>query len=106
MGLSLMHSPAVMVLLAIPSQVIWPYLAGGVVLAIGLVAIFVRGDWRKAPGFDKLILFGPLFYAAPIAAFGTQHFTLTTAIASIVPKWIPWHTFGCTWSALALSRPR
>jgi uncharacterized membrane protein len=90
---SLVDSAAVIALLAIPSQVIWSYFAGGVVLAIGLVTIVLRGDWQKARGFDKLILFGPLFYAAPLAAFGTEHFTLTEAIASIVPAWIPWHQF-------------
>jgi uncharacterized membrane protein YphA (DoxX/SURF4 family) len=90
---SLGNSWAVIVLLAIPSEVIWSYFAGGTVVAIGLVAIFLRGDWHKARGLDKLILFGPLFYAAPLAAFGTEHFTLTPAIASLVPKWIPWHEF-------------
>jgi uncharacterized membrane protein YphA (DoxX/SURF4 family) len=82
-----------MAFLAIPSDVIWSYFAGGVVLAIGLVAISLRGDWQTARGFDKLILFGPLFYAAPIAAFGTEHFTVTEAIKSIMPAWIPWHQF-------------
>lgn len=57
---------------------------------------------------DKLILFGPLFYAAPIAAFGTEHFTVTKAIASLVPAWIPWHQFwayfvGACFIAAALS---
>ena len=84
---------AVMVLLAIPSEVIWAYFAGGVVFAIGLGAMFLRGDWQKARGLDKLILFGPLFYAAPVAAFGTEHFTLTAGVASIIPAWIPWHLF-------------
>ena len=97
-----------MALLTIPSTVIWSYSAGGVVLALGLVTIFLRGDWQKARGFDKLILFGPLFYAAPLATFGTEHFTLTAAIASIVPKWIPWHLFwaylvGACFIAAALS---
>ena len=82
-----------MAFLAIPSDVIWSYFAGGVVLAIGLVVISLRGDWQKARGFDKLMLFGPLFYAAPIAAFGTEHFTVTEAIKSIMPAWIPWHQF-------------
>ena len=90
---SLANSLAVSFLLAIPSKVIWSYFVGGVVLAIGLVAIFLRGDWQKARGFDKLILFGPLFYAAPLAAFGTEHFTLTQAVASLIPAWIPWHQF-------------
>ena len=105
---TLVNCSAAMVFLAIPSTVIWSYCVGGVVLAIGLVTIFVRGDWQKARGLDKLILFGPLFYAAPIAAFGTEHFTLTAAIASIVPQWIPWHLFwayfvGACFIAAALS---
>ena len=87
---------------------IWFYFVGGVVLAIGLVAIFLRADWQRARGFDKLILLGPLFYAAPIAAFGTEHFTVTEAITSIMPAWIPWHQFwvyfvGACFIAAALS---
>ncbi|MGB7621615.1 MAG: hypothetical protein WBN92_04625 [Terriglobia bacterium] len=105
---SLVNSLAVTVLPAIPSEVIWSYFVGGVVLAIGLVAIFLRGDWQKARGFDKLILFGPLFYAAPLAAFGAEHFTVTQAVASLVPAWIPWHQFwaffvGACFIAAALS---
>lgn len=90
---SLVNTPAVMVLVANFGPVIWAYLVFGLVLAVGLAAIFVRGDWQKARGLDKLILFGPLFYAAPIAAFGTEHFTVTQVIAGIVPAWIPWHLF-------------
>ena len=82
-----------MALLAIPSTVIWSYFVGGVVFAIGLLMIFLRGDWQKARGLEKLILFGAIFYAAPLAAFGTEHFTLTEAVASLVPAWIPWHMF-------------
>ncbi len=105
---SLVNSSAVMTLLLIPSTVIWSYFVGGVVLAIGLATIFLRGDWKKARGFDKLILFGPLFYAAPIAAFGTEHFTVTDAIASVMPAWIPWHQLwvyfvGACFIAAALS---
>ena len=108
MGFSLVNSSAVLASLAIPSQVIWSYLAGGLVFAIGLAAIFLRGDWLKARGLDKLILFGPIFYAAPIAAFGTEHFTLKKAMASMVPAWIPWHLFwvyfvGACFIAAALS---
>ena len=104
----LTESSTAAALLAIPSQVIWSYFSGDVVFAIGLVAILLRGDWQKARGLDKLILFGPLFYAAPIAAFGTEHFTLTDLIASFVPAWIPWHYFwayfvGTCFIAAALS---
>jgi len=84
---------AAMVAAAIPSEVRWSYLSFTVVFVVGLVTIFLRGDWQRARGFDKLILFGPIFYAAPLAAFGTEHFTLTKVIASIIPRWIPWHYF-------------
>ena len=105
---NLVNSSAVMVFLATPNDVIWSYFAGGMVLAIGLVVISLRGDWQKARGFDKLMLFGPLFYAASIAAFGTEHFTVTEGIKSIMPPWIPWHQFwvyfvGACFIAAALS---
>jgi len=73
--------------------VLWSYAVFGAVLAVGLAVIFFRGEWQKAPGAEKLLLFGPLFYAAPVAGFGTEHFTQAVGIASIVPKWIPWHLF-------------
>jgi uncharacterized membrane protein YphA (DoxX/SURF4 family) len=90
---SVVNLSAVMAVVAIPSTVIWSYLVGGIVFVIGLVTIFLRGEWQEARGLDKLILFGPLFYATPLAAFGTEHFTLNATIASIVPAWIPWHQF-------------
>ena len=60
---SLVDGSAVIAVLAIPGNVIWAYVAFGVVVAIGLAAIFVRGDWQKARGVERLILFGPVFYA-------------------------------------------
>jgi uncharacterized membrane protein len=77
----------------IPGDVIWSYSVAGAIFAIGLAVLLRSGDWQRARGFDRLILFGPLFYAAPLAAFGTEHFTQTRGIASIVPSWIPWHQF-------------
>lgn len=104
----LVNSSAAMAVFAIPGQVIWAYLAGGVVFAIGLAVLFLRGDWQKARGLDKLILFGPVFFATPVAVFGTEHFTLTDAVASLIPAWIPWHQFwayfvGVCFIAAALS---
>lgn len=90
---ALADSSAAVVFAVIPREVLWAYFATGAIFVIGLAAIFARGEWRQARGFDTLILFGPLFYAAPLAAFGTEHFTLTKDIASIVPSWIPWHLF-------------
>ncbi len=102
---SLLRSSTILV---IPSDVIWSYGVGGVVLAIWFVATLLRHDWSRARGAEKLLLVGPLFFAAPLAAFGTEHFTRTDAIASIVPAWIPWHEFwayfvGACFIAAALS---
>jgi uncharacterized membrane protein YphA (DoxX/SURF4 family) len=83
----------VLALLVIPREVIWSYCAGGAAFAIGPAAVFLSDKWRTARGFDKLILFGPVFYAAPLAAFGAEHFTLTAGMVSMVPAWIPWHSF-------------
>ena len=90
---SLLSSSAILGLLTIPGDVIWSYSVAGVVLAIGLIVTLLRDDWARARGWDKLILLGPPFYAAPLAAFGTEHFTRADAIASIVPEWIPFHHF-------------
>jgi uncharacterized membrane protein len=97
-----------MALLAIPHDVIWSYSVGTLVLALWLVSISLRDDWSKARGLDKLILLGTPFYAAPLAAFGTEHFTQTAVIASLVPAWIPWPRFwayfvGACFVAAALS---
>ena len=93
MNVCLVNPSALMALVTMPSEVRWSYLVGGTVFAAGLVTMFLRGDWQEAQGWDKLILFGPLFYAAPIAAFGTEHFTINKIIASMVPKVVPWHVF-------------
>jgi hypothetical protein len=77
----------------LPSDAIWSYLFFGAVLAAGLVAALLRGDWQKARGVEKLLVLGPLFYAAPLTGFGVEHFTQTAAIASLIPRWIPWHLF-------------
>jgi uncharacterized membrane protein YphA (DoxX/SURF4 family) len=89
----LLDAWALLGFVAIPGDVIWSYSVAGVVLAVGLAGLFLRGDWQRARGLDKLILFGPLFYVMPLAAFGTEHFTRVHDIASLIPKWIPGHLF-------------
>jgi uncharacterized membrane protein YphA (DoxX/SURF4 family) len=86
-------SAAMLAAVVIPSDVIWCYTTFTLVCIAGIATIFLRGDWRKASGLEKLILFGPIFYAAPLGAFGTEHFTERVGIAAIVPKFIPWHMF-------------
>jgi uncharacterized membrane protein YphA (DoxX/SURF4 family) len=72
------------------------------VAVAALVAICLRHDR------PMLIALGPLCYAAPLAAFGTEHFTLTSTIASLVPAWLPWHelwvyAIGAAFVAAALA---
>lgn len=93
---------------AIPATVIWAYAAAALVLGLGLLSLRRSGAWRERYGLDRLLLFGPVFYAAPLAGFGTEHFTLTATIASLVPSWIPWPNFwaylvGACFVAAALS---
>ncbi len=67
------------------------YLAGGVVLAAGLLAAW--RDLRDAPLADKLVALGRLFFAIPLAVFGAQHFVQTAGIMGLMPPWIPAHLF-------------
>src|SRR5438552_6815404 len=39
------------------------------------------------------MLSGRLFFAIPLALFGSEHFTATSGIAALVPRWIPAATF-------------
>lgn len=78
-------------MVAIQGAVLWSYLFFIAVLAAGLITGLLHGDWQRARGFDRLLFFGPLFYAAPLTAFGVEHFTQTKSIASLIPRWIPWH---------------
>jgi uncharacterized membrane protein YphA (DoxX/SURF4 family)/uncharacterized membrane protein len=88
-----MRLSSVLLAVAIPPEVTWCYAVSAIVWVVGLSAIFLRGDWAKSRGLEKLIIFGPLFYAVPIAAFGTEHFMIPKDIASMVPQFIPWHVF-------------
>ena len=69
-----------------------PYIAGVVILIIGL-STTIKSEVSHQRGIDKIITFGPLFLAAPMAVFGAEHFTFADSVATIVPRWIPWHLF-------------
>jgi len=74
-----------------PPHVWLMYLVAGVVLAGGLLASW--RELRDAPFADKLIVLGPVFFAIPLALFGTQHFVQTKPIMGLIPRWIPAHLF-------------
>src|SRR5258708_25857444 len=69
----------------------WMYVCASVLFIIGLIKIF-----RELPqehGVDRIMPFGRLSFAIPMAVFGSEHFTITANIATLVPRWIPAHTF-------------
>jgi len=71
--------------------VFWIYVCASLVFIIGLIKIV--GELSHKQGVDKIMPFGRLFFAVPLAAFGSEHFTITTNVATLIPSWIPWHTF-------------
>jgi uncharacterized membrane protein len=90
--------PQVVVILAlafppfgIPPISFWIYVSASLLLIIGLSKIF--RELLQLHGVDKIMPFGRLFFAIPLAVFGSEHFTATANVASLVPRWIPAHTF-------------
>ena len=75
----------------VPATVFWIYVCALLLFIIGLIKIF--GELPQEHGVDKVMPFGRLFFAIPLAVFGSEHFTLTEGIARLVPRWIPAHTF-------------
>src|SRR5262245_2220747 len=69
----------------------WMYACAALLFIIGLIKIF--GELSQGRWLDKITPFGRLFFAIPLAVFGSEHFTVTADIARIVPRWIPAHTF-------------
>ena len=70
---------------------LWIYVCASLLFIIGLVKIVKELPQER--GIDKIMPFGRLFFAIPMAVFGSEHFTATAAIATLVPRWIPAHTF-------------
>jgi uncharacterized membrane protein len=67
------------------------WFAGLIVLAAGLVT--ARKSFIAARGLEKFLELGPVFFAAPLAVFGAEHFTNAQGIAQIVPPWMPARLF-------------
>ncbi len=73
------------------ATVFWIYVCASLLLVIGLIRI--AADVRELRGVDRILPFGLLFFAIPMAVFGTEHFTDTADIVTLVPRWIPAHLF-------------
>ena len=85
----------------IPATIFWAYFAAGAILIIGLGRI-IKSGLANEHGIDKILPFGPLFFAIPFAVFGTEHLTDTTDLANLVPRWLPAHTFWVYLAGIAL----
>jgi uncharacterized membrane protein len=75
----------------IPATAFWIYVCASLLFIIGFIKIL--NELRQEHGVDKIMPFGRLFFAISMAVFGSEHFTATADIATLVPRWIPAHTF-------------
>src|ERR1035441_5633655 len=66
--------------------IFWPCFAGLVILTIGFIN--VRKELSATLGLDKLIALGRVFFAAPLAVFGAEHFAVSRSIMQVVPPWV------------------
>jgi uncharacterized membrane protein len=85
----------------LPSDVLWAYVCACLLLLIGLIKIS-KDELPHERGLGKILPFGGLFLAIPMAVFGTEHLTDTAGIATIVPRWMPAHTFWVYLVGIAL----
>lgn len=73
--------------------VFWPTLLGLFFLAAGTISY--RRDFHATTSRDAfgLVVLGPTFVAAALAAFAGEHFTAASSLAQLVPKWMPVRLF-------------
>src|SRR6476646_7542876 len=73
--------------------VFWPTLLGLLFLAAGTITY--RRDLHAAGSREAfgLVVLGPTFVAAALAAFAGEHFTVASSLAQLVPKWMPARLF-------------
>jgi uncharacterized membrane protein len=83
------------------SRNFWPYFVGAATLALGL-ALLEKPSIKQAEGLDKLLPFGPTFFALSMAIFGADHLIAARFIAPMVPWWIPFHLFWAYFVGFAL----
>jgi uncharacterized membrane protein len=67
------------------------YLCALLLVVVGLIKVFK--ELPHEHGVDKIMPFGRLCFAIPLAVFGSEHFTATASLATLVPRWIPAHVF-------------
>ena len=86
------HLAVAIAIFPIPAHVFWTYFSAVALLAMGLAIIFKK-ELAQRRGIEKILPFGRLFFAVPMAEFGADHLTDASDIARLVPSWIPAHLF-------------
>jgi uncharacterized membrane protein len=72
-------------------------------LAAGAIALSaIRHDLIEARGIDKVAALAVVCFAASLAIFGAEHFSLPQAIAAGVPPYMPWRMFWVYFIGFAL----
>ncbi len=74
----------------------WVHCAAAALFAFG-VFLTLRKGAKRTDGLERVIAFGPLFFAWPLAVFGAQHFIFLHDVVNGVPSWMPGHLF---WAVL------
>ena len=69
----------------------WMCLAGLIYLVAGV--LILRNEIGAARGWDKLIIWGPIFIAVSLAVFAPEHFGGPMRVSDMVPSWMPAHLF-------------
>lgn len=95
-----MHTLMAVALFQYSPEVFWPYFAGAVAIVLGIYA--TREEASQAQGLDKVVVFGRLCYAAPLAVFGGEHMTIPRVIMQMVPEFMPWRLFWAFFVGIAL----
>jgi uncharacterized membrane protein len=72
-------------------------LSGGAFIIAGLSAD-TSAQYALLTVAEKLMPFGKFFFSITLIAFGIDHFFYTEFVATLVPAWVPDHTF---WAYLA-----
>lgn len=80
---------------------LWLNLWAVALFVFGLV-VTLRKNQPSATGADRIIRFGPMFFAVPLGFFGMQHFALFEAVKPAVPEWMPWASFWTYFVGAAL----
>jgi uncharacterized membrane protein len=81
-------------------SIFWLWFAGLITLVIGLFA--ARKSFSAAAALEKVIGCGPIFFAAPLAVFGAEHFAYLRSISQGVPPWMPARVFWACFVGIAL----